>query len=296
MSLKSTIKSIFISLYTNLKNQKNRLLKTWYIVNGKKAWRLGYSAYRWDIIQRLISQANLLDQLRQGKSFTPYGIGLDERIVEYPWVFANLSSHASVTLDAGSALNFRLLIKNLKSQKRDLTIFTLAPERNCFWRESVSYQYGDLKKLPFQSEWFDEIISISTLEHIGMDNSYYGATSEVGTEEDFVVAMRELVRVLKPKGNFLITLPYGARDYLTLNDVVFARQFDADLLQQLIQSTPEIQFEVSFFRYTELGWESSTQEACAGMHYFNIHIEKDVAPDGAAAARAVVCLKGTKRA
>jgi SAM-dependent methyltransferase len=294
MKIKGTIKLLYKNIIQTLDSLRQAIVKMWYSISGKKAWSLGYLSYRWSFIYRILDQPSSIQKFEIPESSKPYGIGLDERVIEYPWVFANLVSSPGLLLDAGSALNFLPLIKRLQDKNRDITIFTLAPERNCFWHESVSYHYGDLKNLPFQSEWFDEIISISTLEHIGMDNSYYGATSEVGTEEDFVVAMRELVRVLKPNGNFLITLPYGARDYLTLNDVVFARQFDADLLQQLIQSTPEIQFEVSFFLYTNAGWEATSQEACTNIHYFNMHNEKDDAPDGAAAARAVVCLKGTK--
>jgi len=62
----------------------------------------------------------------------------------------------------------------------------------------------------------------------------------------------------------------------------------------LIQSQPHIEFEITFFKYEADGWRLSTQDDCRDVHYFNMH-EHHQAPDKAASARAIACLKGIKR-
>jgi SAM-dependent methyltransferase len=275
-------------------NQCRKVLsRAWYAIGKRSAWSLGYIEYRWHLTYKLLKQTDFLTRLQLKQPFTAYGIGLDERVIEYPWVFANLSQ-GGLLLDAGSALNFLGLIRLLKDSDHELMIYTLAPERKCFWNESVSYHFGDLRNQPFKSGLFDNIVCISTLEHIGMDNQNYGYTSESISENDFILAVNEMSRVLKTGGNLLITLPYGYRDYVKWNNSIFMRQFDAELLQLLIQSQPHIQFEVCFFKYTAQGWQQASQDECENVHYFNMHHEKD-APDGAASARAIACLKGIKQ-
>jgi ubiquinone/menaquinone biosynthesis C-methylase UbiE len=62
--------------------------------------------------------------------------------------------------------------------------------------------------MPFEDNVFDAIFCVSTLEHVGMNNTIYG----LGVEDDHVSqldAMREMYRILKPKGKLLLTLPFG---------------------------------------------------------------------------------------
>jgi hypothetical protein len=42
-------------------------------------------------------------------------------------------------------------------------------EATALGEKGTSYRYGDLRRFPLGDNWFDEIISISTLEHIGMN-------------------------------------------------------------------------------------------------------------------------------
>jgi ubiquinone/menaquinone biosynthesis C-methylase UbiE len=38
-------------------------------------------------------------------------------------------------------------------------------------QNNISYVYGDLRNTILKDQCFDEIVCISTLEHIGMDNT-----------------------------------------------------------------------------------------------------------------------------
>ena len=62
-----------------------------------------------------------------------YGIAMDERVVEYPWLFAHLKPDVGKMLDAGSALNHDYLLERPPLKGADLTIMTLAPEKHCYW-------------------------------------------------------------------------------------------------------------------------------------------------------------------
>ena len=59
-----------------------------------------------------------------------------------------------------------------------LHVVTLAPEEEAYPFLDVSYLFADLRRLPLRDETYDRVVSMSTLEHVGMDNSYYGAGGE----------------------------------------------------------------------------------------------------------------------
>ena len=39
----------------------------------------------------------------------------------------------------------------------------------------ISYVYCDLRDLPLRDAFYDTVISLSTLEHVGMDDEHYGS-------------------------------------------------------------------------------------------------------------------------
>jgi O-antigen chain-terminating methyltransferase len=67
---------------------------------------------------------------------------------------------------------------------------------------------ADVRRLPFPTGSFELIFCISTLEHIGRDNTIYGLEAE-HDEGAMLAALRELGRVLTPRGRLLVTVPCG---------------------------------------------------------------------------------------
>ena len=67
---------------------------------------------------------------------------------------------------------------------------------------------ADVRALPLPDESVDQVLLVSTLEHVGADNSGYGLTAEddPGSRVD---ALRELGRVLRRNGRLLVTVPLG---------------------------------------------------------------------------------------
>jgi SAM-dependent methyltransferase len=218
-----------------------------------------------------------------------YGFRLDERIIEYPWLMSRLPAGAGTLLDAGSVLNFAWLIDHPKVRDKQLHICTLAPERQCFWRRRVSYLFDDLRRLPYRDNWFDWVVCISTIEHVGMDNTQLYTSDQARREnrpEDALLAMREMRRVLKPGGTLLLTAPYG---HATSHG--WLQVFDARGIETLTKAFAPSGVKATYFRYDAKGWKNSNAAETAEATYFDVHHSAKPDADFAAAARAVCCLE-----
>jgi SAM-dependent methyltransferase len=174
---------------------------------------------------------------------------------------------------------------------------TLAPEAHCFWQKGISYLFQDLRDIPIRNSYYDTIACLSTLEHVGFNNTLFGCkqTRSQDRAEDFVIAMGELRRVLKSGGSLLLTVPFGAH-----RDLGAFQQFDRKLLSRAVEAFGESSEVVeTFYRYTAEGWNVVEAEDCAECEYVEwISRPRDqwprplpLEPDRAAAARAVACVR-----
>ncbi|MBW4546701.1 MAG: class I SAM-dependent methyltransferase [Symplocastrum torsivum CPER-KK1] len=274
-----------------------------YLQNGRVPWSSGYDLYKIELITQSISDDTLLRRFRCSEPLSPdYGFGIDERCVEYPWLVANLSENAKCLLDAGSVLNHRFILNHPTFENKKLHILTLAPEENCFWEKGISYLYDDLRDIPIRNDYYDTIICLSTLEHIGCDNTLHtqDETYQENRPEDFVLVMKELRRVLKPGGSLFLSVPFGV--YRQLGTF---QQFDRELLSRAVEAF-ELASEVTetFYQYTANGWQIATASDCAECEYVEWVAKAwqnqqfpdpiPVEPDRAAAARAVACIRLVK--
>src|SRR4030067_3793593 len=93
-----------------------------FCIRGRKPWTIGYYSAK----QRLIGSA-IDNGVLKSVSALPegFGFGLDDRVVEYPWVYARIPKNPGVVLDAGSALNNLFLLKRSPIADAQLTICTL---------------------------------------------------------------------------------------------------------------------------------------------------------------------------
>jgi hypothetical protein len=264
---------------------------------GQLPWSVGYSEAKRDLIEGHLLDESSIDLFRQGRPLpAAWGIGIDERCVEYPWVVSQLSDNPELVLDAGSALNHDyVLCSGIWSQKT-LHVFTLAPESQCFWDRGISYAYGDLRKTPYRDELFSTIICISTLEHVGCDNSYYagGANAHPGSASDYIKVMVELGRLLRPGGLLLLTVPFGVHQHFDS-----FQQFDSEMLAKAVSAFGPVRtVERTFFKYSASGWNMAEEAACRASEFALVpaHGRKELQAtseppdDRAAAARSVACV------
>ena len=256
-----------------------------YPVFGMKPWRLGYVPYKFTAIRRAIAQGVLND----GVLPTGHGFRLDERVVEYPWFFSRLPSSEGNLLDAGSVLNYSFLLSQPALANKRVFISTLAPESDCYWSRAVSYVYEDLRDSCFRDNYFDWVVSLSTIEHIGLDNTMLYTQDETRRENDddaYLAAVKEFKRVLKPNGTLFLSMPYGQH-----RNHGWFQIFDAEMVDRIIKAFAPAEYRESHFKYKADGWLVSDREQSSGATYFDIHTQKHYAADFAAASRAVVCLE-----
>lgn len=268
-------------LWQELKAEINRQIYLW---SGRRPWSRGYGEYRKKEIARVLDHGIFNSaQLPHG-----YGFRLDERVVEYPWLFARLPLTEGRLLDAGSVLNHRFLLERPQLRGHRTFISTLGPERMSFNKLGVSYVYEDFRTSCFRDGYFDQIVSLSTLEHIGMDNTMLYTDDQSKREHAplaFLDAIRELRRILKEGGHLYVSVPFGeAKSH------GWFQIFDASMVDAMIKEFSPASHEEFHFRYSAEGWTVSTREQSAGATYFDIHKTKVYDPDYAAASRAVVCL------
>jgi len=269
-----------------------------YLHSNRRPWRRGYDVYKNKYLKETLTNPALLDIFL---TFQPlpknYGYRLDARLVEIPWVISQLKKGSLKILDAGSSLNNEVVVTSPGLSEKNLTIITLAPEGVCFWENGISYIFGDIRNLDLRDETFDSIICISTIEHVGMDNSMYDKRNPYAipsSQKDFLIAIKELKRVLKTGGALFCTFPFGKYE----NHGWF-QQFDSKLTDTLIEGFDPIKYSEKVFKYNPDGWILSDRESCMDCQFFDVHISKyfdpkstiEYPPDYPAGERAVVCLE-----
>ena len=186
-------------------------------MTGRVPWTPGYAEHKRGLLETILDNKLLLNHFREGRPLPKgHGVGIDERCVELPWLFAHLPNEPMTALDAGSALNYPFLLQREPLRSKTLHILTLAPEGEAYWRDGISYTFADLRSLPYRDALFDIVACISTLEHVGCDGSLFTGDSRHAESrpDTSIAAVHELVRVLCPGGRLLLSVPFGKRMFV----------------------------------------------------------------------------------
>lgn len=280
-----------LSKYRSSAHRSSRIQQ--YLSSDRKPWSPGYSQYKADYIFDILTSDSLMECFRRNQPLPDFfGFRLDERVIEYPWVLSRLKESTAFLLDAGSTLvKYRYLAGFPMLKGRKIVVYTLTPT-GAIGKTNVSYVYGDLRSTILRDETFDDIVCISTLEHIGMNNTRLYSRDPLYKENnifDYQQVLREFRRVLMPGGRLLLTVPYGQRQNLG-----WLQQFDQEMLNDAISTFGGHVIASTFYRYAPNGWYLADAEDCVHCEYFDIHQAKGYDPDFAAAARAVACIEMIK--
>jgi SAM-dependent methyltransferase len=182
--------------------------------------------------------------------------GTDERLIEIPWVLARLRSGR--VLDVGYAYaEPSYLAGLLGAQVGELLGVDLA-EGEVPGMETV---VADVRELPFPDRHLDQVLLVSTIEHIGADNERYGLAADrdsVGIS----TALRELRRVLRPDGSLLVTVPVGEPE-----DYGWFRQEDVRGWWRHFVKTGFFIEEAEVYELGEEGWRASPTFQSDGVRY-----------------------------
>lgn len=258
-----------------------------YKMFGSKPWSFGYSIYKFKEITDAIEKK--LDVFNDRHLPLHYGFGLDERIVEYPWLFSRLKTDEIMLLDAGGTLNHLKMLKLSKLKDRKIHVLTLHPEGEYSQFPFLTYKYEDLRKTSYGDGFFDVIACISTLEHIGMDNTLL-YTSDVRKKENdkhaFLTAIKELRKILKKGGTLYLTMPYGK-----YKNHEWLQVFDAGMVAKVKEAFSPSETHETYFKYENGQWDYSNARDCQDGYYFDIHRQRKCRQDRLAASESVVCLE-----
>lgn len=180
----------------------------------------------------------------------------DERVVEIPWVLARLQGDRA--LEVGYAFaEPPYLAALLAAGFDDLTGVDLADATV----PGMTTVRADVRELPFDRGSFDLVLCVSTLEHVGADNTAYGLEAETDAHSRST-ALRELRRVLGPDGRLLITVPCGEP-----GDYGWFRQEDVRGWTQLFTKAGFFIEEQEVYELTTEGWRSSPELDARGLRY-----------------------------
>ena len=182
--------------------------------------------------------------------------GTDERVVEVPWVLSRLTGERA--LEVGYAFaEPPYLAALLRAGFAELTGVDLA-EADVPGLTGVQ---ADVRDLPFDDQAFDLVLCVSTLEHVGADNSGYGLDAE-DDGASRLTALRELRRVLTRAGRLLITVPCGEP-----GDYGWFHQDDVRGWTRLFTRAGFFVEEQEVYELTEEGWRASPELVTAGLRY-----------------------------
>lgn len=182
--------------------------------------------------------------------------GSDERVVEIPWVLARLSGVRA--LEVGYAFaEPPYLAALLQAGFDELVGVDLAAADV----PGLTGVQADVRELPFDDGAFELVLCVSTLEHVGADNTGYGLDAE-DDGASRLTALRELRRVLAPGGRLLITVPCGEP-----GDYGWFHQDDVRGWLRLFADARFFVEEQEVYELTDEGWRASPDLETAGLRY-----------------------------
>ena len=195
--------------------------------------------------------------------------GTDERVIEIPWALSRLVLSGRVRRGRLRVRRARLSRRAPPCRASSSSASTSPSATSRAW--SGSRRTSARFRCPTTAS--TRYCLVSTLEHVGADNTGYGldAEDDPGSRAD---ALRELRRVLVPKGSLLVTVPLGEP-----GDHGWFRLDDVDGWTTLFTSAGFFVEEQEAYELTGEGWRSAPSFDPQGVGY----------GDRGPAASAVLC-------
>lgn len=119
------------------------------------------------------------------------------------WIIEGLNpKHDEKIIDLGCGTGYYLFLLSNLPVKLNLTGFdsdkkALQEAKNNL-SEKIKFMQGDLHKMPFKSSFFDKAVASEVLEHV----------------ENDALVLKEIFRILKPGGIFVISVPSKSYPFL----------------------------------------------------------------------------------
>ena len=239
------------------KLQRNSQDKPWYYLDDI----VKRDALLRDIYQKIDSGQTWLEAIRN-----PEALNHGERVAEYAFIASYLKKNKPLSiLDVGCVLNNTVIADYIEQQSR---IYFLNPAF-----ETVHYKEYGYFKFPL-SDWhlpltFSLVTCLSTIEHIGFDNSRYGV-NEVDQGWDWPRCIEEVVRSIEilysttePGGTIIASCPYGREEFVLMPPETGVRT--AQVLHvghvEALRKNFGRRINITTLRLSEHGWNTCNPEA-----------------------------------
>lgn len=131
--------------------------------------------------------------------FANESVEANERWIEFPFAIRQLPKCGPI-LDVGCTGSiFPHIVKAIGYTMYGVDIRPIT-------MEGINFIQGDIRHTYFNSEYFNAVTAISTIEHIGLRGIY--GNKEEDMQGD-LKAVNEIWRILKVGSKFIMTVPYG---------------------------------------------------------------------------------------
>lgn len=195
---------------------------------------------------------------------------LHSRTVEYPFAASQLGD-AQRILDVGSVKGDVVWTRWLESLPIDVHVTDYDADSDKDFKNS-SFHQADVRNLPIEDNFFDKILAVSVIEHIGMEipQVFDAELPTTGISGD-AEAFKELLRVLKPGGQIVMTVPFGIVDS-TIDGS--ARSYTADTIRRFSDlAEPIVQ---DYYEYQRNGYKVILIENSPQLPNFRARLQKRV--------------------
>lgn len=245
-----------------------------------------YFAHRNPLIQNTIRRIEAGEEL-ETVLLGFDGTRLDERIVEYPalasWIMNG--DDAGDLLDIGCVLNNKLIASFLMRHCERLWFVNPAFEPIDSFNNRVFYHLNPLSSAFSKGETFPRVTCISTIEHIGFDNSHYGVNTpaEFGAPSDtpLLDSFNKIATLVSATGRCFITVPFGRRELVThpLTGRFSSQVFDYESMKKGLDTllTSGITPKLSVFSAESNGWIRVEPDSYVGRYAHGVPAASAVA-------------------
>jgi SAM-dependent methyltransferase len=209
----------------------------------------------------------------------PYAPATTERSIEIPWALSRCGRGENI-LEVGCSFAYESpqYVQGLTALGGELHGIDISGRPAPDFIQRIA----DIRASGYADNFFDMVLCVSTLEHVGRDNArHYFPVAEIATPdpEPDRAALLEMTRILKPGGNLLVTVPFG---YFV--DYEWFINYDAANIARLLREVMVV--AADYFKLTPDGWVPCAPDELAEVRYGD---------NGAPAACGVGCFQVGKR-
>ena len=177
-------------------------------------------------------------------------LGCTSRTAEYRFVLKNLPPIGSTILDVGCCDS----LLTLKLAKKGYKVYGIDTRQYQEKHPNFTFVQEDILGTTFPNGFFDAVIAVSTVEHIGL-----GAYGDPIHDNADILAVREIHRILKPDGRLIVTTPF-AREYRLVKFMGgYERYYDTKAIQGLFEGF-HIKAKEFFVGRRRFDWVSASEK------------------------------------